>query len=267
VGASSSGTAIRHSAWCLLVASLYAAGAAAAEHYEGLAYARGSDRLLYRESHWIYAEAGVTRRLVLYRCPTGAPFARKQLSESPTGTAPDFDFFDNRDGYREGVRTVDGARQIYVQENAHSTMDTRPLAKRDGAVIDAGFDLFVRNHWSEFSSGSSLTVPFLVPSRFGYLDLKISNSHTGVLDGQPVRQVRMGLAAWYSFALPSIDLAYDPDGLHLLEFQGIGTIRDKGKKQQDVRIVFPPAARVSDVPRADIDRAAAEALTAQCDGG
>src|SRR5580700_7951675 len=116
----------------------------ATERSEGIAYARGSDQIVFRETDGLFTREGISQRLVLYRCPGGAPFGRKWVRDVPSAVAPDFDFTDARDGYHEGVRTERGVRQIFVQENAHSPMQVKPLPADPNAVLDAGFDAFVR---------------------------------------------------------------------------------------------------------------------------
>jgi hypothetical protein len=171
---------------------------------------------------------------------------------------------DARDGYREGVRTQGGSRQIFVQQNARAPLVVRPLPPDADGVIDAGFDAFIRARWRDFSAGQSRRIPFLVPDHFKFMDFRIAESADGTLAGRPVRELKMSLNAWYGFALPSIDLAYDPDGQRLQEYQGIGTIRDGFGKNQNVRIEFPADARREPVSDEEIERAAALPLSASC---
>jgi hypothetical protein len=236
----------------------------AAERYEGDAYVRGTDHLAYRETDWLFARGGVGQRLTLYRCADGRPFARKEVRDAPNGIAPDFEFRDGRDGYREGVETRDGSRRIFVQQNAAAPTVVHPLPPESGGVIDAGFDAFIRAHWQDLAAGQSRRIPFLVPDRFKFLDFRIAGPSDGMFEGRPVRELRMTLAAWYGFALPSIQLAYDPQGRRLEEYQGIGTIRDDSGRNQDVRIEFPSDAHHDLVPDGEVDRAAAEPLSSSC---
>lgn len=98
------------------------------------------------------------------------------------------------------------------------------------------------------------------------MGIEVSPARDAVLDGRPVRRLDMTLSAWYGFMVPSIDLAYDPQGRYLEEYQGIGTIRDRSGRGQDVRIEFPSKARRAPVPDQEIERAAAEPLAAGCAG-
>lgn len=258
----------RRSLACALALALAAAAAAApaAERYEGLAYHRGTDRLAYRETDWLFTRDGIAQRLVLYQCPDGAPFARKWVRDAPSEVAPDFEFDDARDGYREGVRTAQGARQIFVKDGAQARLTVHPLPAQAGGVIDAGFDAYVRSHWRDLAAGDAERIPFLIPDRFKYLEFRIAGARDGVIDGRPVRLLKMSLAAWYGFALPSIELAYDRQGRHLQQYQGIGTIRDASGRNEDVRIEFPADARHEGVPDEEVDRAARMPLAAACRG-
>jgi hypothetical protein len=240
--------------------------AQAAERYEGTAYVRGSNRLAYRETDWLYTRDGVARRLTLYRCPDGRPFARKEVRYEPTDSAPDFEFQDARDGYRQGVRTEGGARQIFVQQNAGAPSVVHPLPANSDGVIDAGFDAFIRAHWQELAAGQATRIPFLVPDRFKFLEFRIAGTADGKIDGHPVRELKMTLAAWYGFALPSIELAYDLEGHRLEEYQGIGIIRDDSGHNQNVRIEFPSGTHRDHVSDNEVDRAANEPLSASCGG-
>lgn len=257
---------------CLLAifgTTLAVAAAHAGERYEGLAYARQGGALLYTETHWVHEQAGATLHAVLYRCPDGNPFARKRLLTRAGPQAPDFEFVDARDGYREGVRTMpDGGREVFVQPGAQLPLESRPLRMPPDGVIDAGFDAFVRAQWAALSSGATVTVPFLVPSRFDFWRFRIADARDGRVDGQPVRVLRMRADAWYGFALPGIDLAYEPDGRRLVMFEGIGTIRDRQGRHLEVRIEFPKARRLA-VPTAAEEAMAALAspLVSRCPGG
>src|ERR1700684_3795207 len=81
------GRSIRMRHICSYIAALALIGAVtgcpAGQYYQGYAYAAADDRLLYRETHWLYAENGVEHRLVLYSCPDGEPFVRKQVDSAP----------------------------------------------------------------------------------------------------------------------------------------------------------------------------------------
>jgi hypothetical protein len=251
-------------ALCLFALVSVASPLSAAERYEGIAYERGSERIVYRETHWLFDRDGMHQRLVLYRCTDGRAFARKWVREAPSAVAPDFDYEDGRDGYREGVRTDHGSRVVFVRENARAELKTRPLPQRADGVLDAGFDAFVRAHWEDFDAGRAPQLDFLIPSRFEFLPFVLFGMRDTTWTGAPARRLTMRLQGWYGFALPGIDLTYDRGG-RLEEFDGVGNVRDAAGKHQNVRIVFPAEAVRAEVPESDVAQAGAEPLAAHCE--
>jgi len=241
---------------------LVATTVSADERYEGVAYAPDSKRVLYRETHWRYSQGGVDRRLVLYRCPRGEAFARKVVTDSPSATAPDFDFVDARDGYEEGASTRQGKRYVYTRKNAAATRKETALPERTGAIIDAGFDAMIRMRWDALSTNKPLAAPFLLPSRASFLDFRIEPLKQAN-DAASERRLRMVLDTWYGFAIPPIELRYAVADRRLLEFRGIATIRDSAGRYQNVRIEFAPPAKSDDAER---QAAQTQALANRCAG-
>ena len=222
------------------------AAMASISHYEGTAFdARGS--ALYRESHWIREDAGSRSRFVLYRCPDGAAFARKEVLEDESPQAPDFALEDGRSAYREGVRRLDGARrEVFVTPRDGGAERRAPVASGDDLVIDAGFDVFIRDRWDALAPKKDVRLDVLVPSRLEAIGFVVRRLDDGTLAGTPVRRFRLELGAWYGFAVPAIDVAYEARTQRLREYRGIANIRDDRGRNLAVRIDFPRAAEPSD---------------------
>jgi len=233
---------------------------AGAQSYQAYAYSSSDDKLLYQESHWLYTLDGVEQHLVVYRCPDGQPFGRKSVSDTAGAATPDFEMLDARSGYREGVRTRDGHREVFKQADARSPERSSQVSIRDNTIIDAGIDAFVQAHWDSLSSTGISPVPFLVASRLGYVDFA---GHK-LRDGQDIRWFRMSLAGWYGFALPHLDVGYDVRTHLLREYQGPSNIPVKGLMPLTVRIELPPTERREDVPETEIEQAILQPLTGRC---
>jgi len=241
-----------------------ASGCLAGECYHGYAYAAGEHRLLYQETHWLYSADGVEHRLVLYSCPDGEPFERKLVDTAPGPATPDIDLFDGRVGYHEGVRTLEGRREVFAQADARAPERRAPLSSPPNAVIDAGFDAFVRQHWDALSGTGVSPVPFLVPAELRYLNFSARLLRDEDSRGGELRWFRLSLASWYGFALPHIDIAYDKQTHQLREYRGVSNIRDGNGRNLSVTIQFPRSERRADVSVAELDRAARQPLTGRC---
>lgn len=237
----------------LPLALAVAGQALAIEHYEGLAYEKKNGKLLYRESHWL--QDG--QRVVLYRCPDGRPFARKKVLGA--SAAPDFELVDARDGYREGVRTRAGVREVYSRDAAGVAEKSKVLPYTGNQVIDAGFDAYVRQQWDALASPDKQRIAFLVPSRLQDMDFKLSP----LAGNATSRRYGLALDAWYGGIVPSLTVTYATTDRRLLRFEGIGNIRTAAGKYPTVRIEFPTEKR-SAATNADLAVAANAPLVRSC---
>lgn len=217
-----------------------------------------SERLLYREDHLIRRD-GVQplQRVVLYRCPDGTAFARKQVDYRESRTAPAFGLIDARDGYREGLRRTDGTVSVY------SGKRSAPLQDGTGAtmlVADAGFDEFLRNQWDALLAQGTLPIRFAVPAHARDLKFNVRSLGEGRIDGAPVQTFQLKLGGLLALVSPRIDVAYAEDR-SLRRYTGLANIRSDAGKPLEVRIDFtrPPQA----VPAARW-QAALDAPLARC---
>lgn len=236
------------------------------QRYEGYAYAAGEQKLLFRETHWQYGAAGAREQLILYRCPDGAPFARKRVDLGPSTTIPDFDLLDARNGYRDGVRMHGGAREVFTQADAKAAERTAPLELRDHAAVDAGLHELIRANWDLLNGGGTLDVPLLVPDRLGYFRFNARALRDPPASGDERRWFRLSLAMWLGFALPHIDLGYDSRTRELREYRGLTDIHGPGGHNLNVRIEYPVSERHAGIAMEEVRQAADAPLTGRCLG-
>lgn len=220
-----------------LVAVAAANAASATQRVEGYAYAADGKALLYRESHWL---DGATRT-VLYRCPDGKPFARKRVDTGNQPAAPNFVTDDARDGYREGVRGDAPTFEVFVRGKTREKEKSKGIDKPKNAIIDAGFDAFITENWDSIAVGEKRSVQFLILSRLGYTDFAVIRRADAEVAGVKARRFQLKLVAWYGFALPTINVAYAIEGKRLLQYKGLGNIRNNKGDNVSVRVEFPPA--------------------------
>jgi hypothetical protein len=230
----------------LVLTGLLACAAEAAERvqYEGQAYGIDDGNLLYRESHYVDRDgAGSGRRVVLYRCPDGAAFARKRIDYGTDSLVPDFEMVDARLGYREGVRREGVARAVFVQRGPQREERSGPLPTVQGLVADAGFDDFVRLHWDQLAAGETLRFPILLPSRIDWFDFKVGRAAGESDAGDDTLVIRLSLGAWWAFLLPHVDVHYARERRELLRYTGITSVRDTEGRNYEARLEFAPDER------------------------
>lgn len=257
--------------WLPVVVAILASGSPGARVpdgrvYHGDAFDVRSGTLLYRESHYLFRDDDGNGRLVLYRCPDGAPFARKHVYYGEQPQAPVFALRDARLGYREGLRRDALGPEVYVQNGTdeaekHALIDAVP-----DMVADAGFDEFVRRYWDVLQRGETMRFPFLVPSRLQVMDFRVRR-HRGEGEGaERVSVFRLQPGAWWAFLLPHIDVTYRDRDQRLMRFEGLTNIRDAGGRNLSARIEFDPAFETTALSQADLDEARRHQLASACGG-
>jgi hypothetical protein len=249
----------------LAVLTLPLSAAQLTESFSGSAYATGSDLLLYRETHYLFSgDDGGGERVVLYQCPDGRPFARKRSRDDGNPQAPDFDLFDARVGYREGVRRSGEQREVYVQRTAAQPEQADPLRLPADGVIDTGFDVFTQAHWDTLVRGDTVAFDFLVPSRRSFYAFKVGKVD---LPTAPQGSItfRMASSSWLAFLLPHIDISYDLTTRRLVHYEGLSNVRDvKTGKNYRVHYEYPKVAIAHDVAPEQIQAALSMPLASNC---
>lgn len=239
--------------------------------YKGIAYdADNASEVLYLESHYLILDgAGAPKeRLVLYRCPEGPAFARKQIDHGADALKPSFEMFDARLDYTEGLQNGSGDSDlVYVQKGATAQRQSERLTLDGAAVADAGFDEFVRRNWSELQSGRKLPLDFLVPSRLSVYSFKVQKTGSATIDGESASVFRLGLSGLLGWFVSGIDVTYRDSDRQLLQFEGLSNVRDPGGDNYVARIVFADADRRQNADAAIFEQARSEALVSECTSG
>jgi hypothetical protein len=232
--------------------------------FHGDAFDPRSGEVLYRESHYLFRDEDGRGRLVLYRCPDGAPFARKHVFYGEQPQAPAFSLRDARLGYREGLRRGELGPEVYVQ-NGRGAEEQRALIDAvPDLVADAGFDEFVRRYWDVLQRGETLRFPFLVPSRLQVMDFRVRKQAALGEGAERESVLRLQLGSWWSFVLPHIDVVYRDRDLRLMRFEGLTNIRDLRGRNLSARIEFDPAYETRELSAADLDEARQVPLVNTC---
>jgi hypothetical protein len=242
---------------------LWCAAAAADISYEGEARDPANGQLLYQEQHLLRGDdAGPDERLVLYRCASGALFARKRVVYGAQRAAPEFLLEDGRFGYREGVRRERGALLAFARGDADSAERSAEIAHSAQLVIDAGFDEFVRAQWDDLMRGRTIGVDFVVPSRLDALRFKLRRVDATEIEGEAASVFRLSLGGLIGWFAPDIDVSYRDRDRRLMRFEGLTTIRADRDDNLVARIEFPIARSRSGVDPMLWDAAQREPLGA-----
>lgn len=194
-------------------------------HNEGIA-TLPDGRVAYREMHWQRGATEGAERWVQYLCPDGQPFARKHMAATDRPLARGYRLLDQRSGQQADVEMSGDAVRISWKESASSTSRQAHLQAPAGAVVDAGFDAAVRQHWTTLLQRNEVTLPFLVPGRQRFYPVKVSWRGASRWRGLAAQSFEVRLDTWYGGVAPRLSLVYAEADRRLLEFRGTSNLRD-----------------------------------------
>lgn len=221
-------------------------GAASANLIETRGDARDieSGVLLYTEQHLLRLENDAPReRLVVYRCPDGRAFGRKTVAyDDATPAAPAFELQDARLDYREGARRNGDGFTTYSDIGAQGEPDGATVEETPDLVVDAGFDTYVRKHWTALQAGEKRSVDFLVPSRGRAYAFNVVKLRDESIGGAPASVFRLRLGGLLGWLVSDIDVSYRNSDQRLMRFEGLTNIRVNAEDLVAARIDFPVAA-------------------------
>jgi hypothetical protein len=220
----------------------------------GEAWSRDGSELFYREYHYAEDDDFDMPTRVLYLRENGELFAEKSIDYRVSATAPAISFTDFRSGTHISAEHGSGRDPGYIRvaftADADSDTQNRNMQLADRLIIDAGFDVFIREHWDTLTDGNRMTAPFLVPSRMDTVRVGITGSDTAdcsALNNSPLHTedtiacftVRpAGILRVVGWLTEPIRLAYSQDSQRLLMFDGVSNIPDDDGEGRHVVLVY-----------------------------
>jgi len=212
----------------------------------GSAYDLESDKLLYRETHCV-SEDDLARE-VIYQDAGGKLIAHKKLDYSSGATTPSFVQKNYYSGELIEVALDEGVVSMAVTDSnsgeALKSSEENPGQKLP-LVIDAGFDVFVRQNWDSLVAGESLSFQFPLSDRASLIELRIQPLGCSY-PTQSDQCFRLDVANWLlRMLVKPIELGYDSNQRQLTRFRGLSNIGDENGNGLVVDIKYD----YLDVPR------------------
>ncbi len=219
-----------------------ATGAKPSAVYEGIALDKKTGLPLYKEQHEEIVENDKCVGLsTIYRDMRNTTIAKRTVSFRDKETIPNFRTEDMRDGYLEGARVSGDSVHLYWRRNLRSELNEKTLLIPEPAVVDAGFNNFVKLHWDELLEGSTLHFNFGAPVALDYYPFRIFKKSETMVQGRGRVEMQCDIDNFLVrlFVKPII-LTYDVETRRLVEYQGISNINDSLGKSHVVTIHYNP---------------------------
>ncbi len=233
--------------------------------YEGSAYELANGKMIYIESHYLhFVNTVLSDRVVLYRCPNGKAFGRKIMRTKGKPLMPEFELIDARLGYREGLATRPAGLTVFYQTSAKKAEKSDTLDANRALVADAGFDEFVRTHWTKLVGGDSVALDFVVPSQLDYLGFKVKWVKKAAINGEAVQVFKLAPSGILGWVTSGLDVTYADSDRSLRQFAGLSNIRDLSGENYEAKIEFAKSKRVAYTGAAELNAAMASTLVTSC---
>lgn len=207
--------------------------------YRGVAADQKTGRDLYTERHtqeMVGGRLGVLRTEFLHL--DGKKFAERTLDFSASPSKPDYRLEDFRTGWVEGAEAGKEGIRVYCQKGKGKVLKDKRLKVPDPAVIDGGFNEYLKAHMADLDAGKKLSFNFVVPSylnyfRFvAYMDKAAGKGGVKVLTAEPQNAVLRLVA-------PKIQVSYDPATGKMTAYKGISNVAKDGGGNQYISLVYP----------------------------
>ncbi|OGT69919.1 MAG: hypothetical protein A3H44_14605 [Gammaproteobacteria bacterium RIFCSPLOWO2_02_FULL_57_10] len=208
----------------------------------GTARSATDNSVLYREFHYLAPTQEPLSGRVEYMTDDDRLIAHKDMDYSRSLTAPAVEQLDIRTQTRFFTRYAETTLQAGFQRGG-SALETRTYTPADDLVIDAGFDPYVRSHWTRLLSGRSVTALFHVPSRLESLRISIvpvERQECAQASGEILCLLirPAGLLRVVGWFLEPLYLAYDLETRRLQMFKGTSNLADDDGRPQSVVILY-----------------------------
>lgn len=174
-----------------------------------------------------------------YTNAAGKTIVRREVNFEKNRLKPSFRLDDLRNGYAEGAELVGDKIKVFMGGTADTPYREKLLRVPEPAVVDAGFDSFVEQHWDALLAGDVLHFNFVAPSQLDYFKFRVYR----VRDTTPAKAQTVVLKMDIDHALlrlfvDPIQLTYDQTTRKLLLYHGISNIYDDQGKTHKVRMAF-----------------------------
>ncbi len=203
------------------------------------AYDLRTGQYIYSEHHHEVYEGGKhIYSVVEYRTPSKI-LAKKMIRFAERKTAPDFRLEDVRSGYVEGSEAVAGGFKLYTRNTSAEPMKERVVAIPSPAVIDGGFDYFIRDNFSRLAAGEKMVINFGAAYQQDFFRFDVYRTGSGEYKGKKAVFLNVEV---HNFVLKRlvepIKLVYDSESKRLMSYTGVSNINDDSGKSYKARIEF-----------------------------
>ena len=209
--------------------------------YDGIAKDMVSQQVIYRESHnEIYAQKNHVKSETRFFDGNNNLIAKRDLDFSKSKTKPQYSLYDYRTGWKESVVNKNGVYTIEYRENHNSKPIVKTLEVPEPAVVDGGFNYFVKTEWDNLMKGETLVFNFISTARQDYYRFQLTktaeetvgNSNEVIIKMEPANYLLRTL-------LDPILITYNIETKRIINYIGISNIKDNQGENYFATLTYP----------------------------
>lgn len=208
--------------------------------YHGRAVDLKTGRYLYSDNHKEFFKNG--KHLfsdIEYKDGEGKIFATKHIEFDQNPSLPTFETLDSRDGYTEGAEVNGKTVRLYYRRKKEDNLEEKTYTPKTPAVMDGGFDYFVRLNWDSLMKGDRLQFHFVTPVQLDDYSFAVEKIEDTQWKNRSAVSLRLEVD---NIVLKRIVdpfyLVYDKSSKRLLQFEGLSNINDSKGKSLKVKITY-----------------------------
>ncbi|HMV42334.1 MAG TPA: hypothetical protein PK079_10350 [Leptospiraceae bacterium] len=208
--------------------------------FNGEAFDLKTGKRLYYDHHEEYYEGGKhLYSIIQYKDTNGKVFAKKRIVFQKSPTKADFKLEDFRDGYIEGAEVNGDQIKFLYRKNEKEELKEAMITAPNNAVLDGGFDYFVRENWDMILAGNRKQLNLCAPSQLDCFKFVVYKTGEGKRKEADVVMMKVELNnALLAVFVKPILLVYNKETKKLLQYDGISNINNEDGKSHVVRIIY-----------------------------
>jgi hypothetical protein len=224
---------------CLALVTITCAFAPAfeTESYKGYAYEKGSKSPLYTEAFTDkFIDGKKAETTTLYYNDEQKLIARRTLDFSESQYAPDFKTEDLRTGFMEGAEKKGHSVRLFFRKNSDADLEEKTIRIPEPAVVDGGFNQYIKDNWSALVQGEAVTFYFAVPNRLDYYKLRATKVSSSASEMTIRIQPDQSVLRW--IASPIV-VKYNTDSKRIISYEGKSNIQHENGNNPVIKLLYP----------------------------
>ncbi|WP_421920388.1 hypothetical protein [Marinifilum sp.] len=209
--------------------------------YEGVAKDKKSKQIIYKEVHEeLFKEGKHIGTITWFVCKNNIEFAKRELDFSKSFQKPSYKLIDNRNGLIEEVTHKGGNHfDIRYRKNTNSKLKKKNIYVPEPAVVDGGFNYFIKNNWDRIISEEHINFNFLSAAFQNYFNFIIHRAKEKEKADNIIVLKMESKRTLLKLIMNPIYIAYDANTKRICHYEGISNIRDANGSSYKAILQYP----------------------------